>query len=197
MYQLVAGIAAAVALVAGSYFTGRNAGYDNGYSAGTLKGYEDATRVLNATHRSAIAELNQKAADAQLAEVTRMQKERDEQVRQRDAAVTTLSTELARIASERDNFGRRVRDLLRAAAGNSHQGRDRGLPGTAVTAVRAPATPAGGVLLDGIGEGLAGLASAADATLAQYAICYRLAATQKRQLVESVPAAHRAVDRRD
>jgi hypothetical protein len=182
MWQLVAGIAAAVTIIAGSYTVGRQAGKHSGYADGYAKGHQAATATLNANHKLAVEKLNREAAEALVAGLQTAEAERVAAIALRDDARNVAAIELARIAGDRDALAGRVRDLLRARTRDSNPRRHAGVPGAVADPGGDEAAAAGRLLLDRIGTGLAGLASDADATLAQYQICYRLATEQKRSL---------------
>ena len=182
MTQLIVAVAVFVAVAVGSFTIGRQNGYGAGHRAGQEKGYQDATRTLNATHREAVERLNRQAAETLLGATQAAERARDTELAIRADAENVAAIELARIAGERDAHARRVRELLRARVADSNQGGCRPVPQTATDTIGNEGTAAGGLLLDRIGTHLAGLADTADETLAQYRICHRLATRQKKEL---------------
>jgi hypothetical protein len=182
MWQLVAGIAAAVTIIAGSYTVGRQAGKHSGYADGYAKGHQAATATLNASHKLAIEKLNHEAAETLVVGLQAAAERQAAELALRDDARNVAAIELARIAGDRDALASRVRDHLRARAGDGNPSRHPVVPGAAADPGGDASAAAGRLLLDRIGTGLAGIASDADATLAQYQICYRLATEQKRSL---------------
>jgi hypothetical protein len=169
--QLGVAVLTTVVLLAGAYTLG--------YRAGSA-GYEEGIAARNASHNEALARLEAAAAEARVQLVLEQEKERDEELRTINDAGNVAAIELVRIAGDRDRLTRRVQSLLKQAAGGN-QARHGAVPGPAADPGSDAGTIAGGVLLEAIGTGLAGLTSDADTTLAQYTICHRYAHALKRK----------------
>lgn len=181
MWPIIASAAGAAVLIVVAYSTGLSAGHSTGKAAGYATGYDAGIAVANLHHKSTIDQLNQQAAEQQLVLTLEHERINHEQQRRIEDARVVAAAELARIDGDRHRLAQRVQSLLRtAAAGTSfNKGGVGAVPGLAGDPGGDGAAPAGGLLLDRIGENLAGLAGDADRTLAQYAICARYAYSLK------------------